>query len=446
MPSDDDEPKPSHEARAVHALRTLIAHPTIAGEGHDPAPFAAFATDLTALFPALFAACETTRIDEAFLIRWPGTSDDPPLVLMAHIDVVPPGPQEDWTHPPFDLTEVDGMLYGRGTLDCKGSLVAICAAVEGLIEQGVRPRRDVWLSFGSNEEVSGDAAPRAVEALRERGVEPWFVLDEGGAVVTEAIPGLREPVALVGVTEKGLVDLDLVATGAGGHASMPPKGGATARLARAITRLEDHPAPSSLPQPAREMLTRVAPRLTQPMRFALTHALKTEPVLARLLARIGPETAAMTRTTLAVTRLSASPARNVLATSATASVNMRVLVGESVDQAIERVRQTIKDDRVDVRLVHGYEPSPVAPSDDDAFALIEATCGRILPDAFTAPYIVMAATDARHFQRAWPRCYRFNPFRMTSAQRDSIHNVDERLARDSFIEAIRWYTDLLEHL
>lgn len=446
MPSDDAGAEASHRDRAVGALRTLVSHPTIAGEGHDPAPFAAFAKDLTDLFPALFATCKTTRIDDAFLIRWPGVSDDPPLVLMAHIDVVPPGAQQDWTHPPFALTDVDGMLYGRGTLDCKGSLVAICTAVDELIRQGVQPRRDVWLSFGSDEEVSGDTAPRAVAVLQERGVEPWFVLDEGGAVVTEAIPGLREPVALVGVTEKGLVDLDLIATGAGGHASMPPKGGATARLARAITRLEDHPAPSSLPQPAREMLARIAPRLTQPARFALTQALKTEPVLARILARIGPETAAMTRTTVAVTRLRAAPARNVLATSATASVNMRVLVGESVEQAIARVRQTINDDDIEIRAVHCDEPSAIAPIDDEAFALIEATTARVLPDAFTAPYIVMAATDARHFQRAWPRCYRFTPFRMTSAQRDSIHSVDERLARDSFLEGIRWYRDLLEHL
>lgn len=446
MPSDDAGAELAHHHRAIEALRVLIAHPTIAGEGHDPAPFAAFADDLQALFPALFSTCETIRLDDSFLIRWPGRSGEPPLILMAHIDVVPPGPQEDWTHPPFELTEVDGMLYGRGTLDCKGSLVAICAAVEALIEKGVQPRRDVWLSFGSNEEVSGDAAPRAVDALRERGVEPWFVLDEGGAVVTEAIPGLREPVALIGVTEKGLLDIDLVATGQGGHASMPPRNGATARLARAITRLEDHPAPQSLPQPARDMLARIAPRLTNPLRLALTQALKVEPLLLSILARMGPETAAMTRTTTAVTRLTGSPARNVLATSTTASVNMRVQVGETVERAIERIRQTIKDDSVEVRLIHGYEPSPIAPSDDDAFALIEATCGRVLPDALAAPYVVMAATDARHFQRVWMRCYRFNPFRMTSAQRDSIHNIDERLTRESFIEAIHWYTDLLEHL
>src|SRR6476620_8361523 len=102
----------------------------------------------------------------ALLFRWPGTSAQRPVVLMAHIDVVPVDEDAPWQHPAFEARIVDGQLWGRGTLDDKGSLVGIAEAVERLLEKGFRPAQDVWLSFGSTEEVSGETAQLAVEELR----------------------------------------------------------------------------------------------------------------------------------------------------------------------------------------------------------------------------------------------------------------------------------------
>lgn len=414
----------------------------MAGPDKDDAEFEALHADLRTHFPRLHAACESVELaDHALLLRWPGHSAERPGVLMAHQDVVPTNPRDAWTHPPYDAVVADGFVWGRGTLDCKGSLIAICAAVEQLLAEGFVPAHDVWLSFSSDEEVAGTTAPLAVAALQERGVDPWLVLDEGGMAVTGSFPGVEPPVAVIGLAEKGLVVLELTATGVGGHASMPPTPSAPAILAKAVLALEKHPAPAHLPEPSVRMLERLAPHTRPPVRQVLANVDRARGPAAALLARLGPVTAALVRTTYAVTQLTGSPAQNVLATTATATVNMRVSIDDDVETAVERVRSTVGD-KIDVKVIDAYEPSGVAPT-GEAFDLLEQVTAEVMPDVVRTPYVVMAATDARHFQRVWEPVYRFNPFRMSTAQRDSLHNVDERLEVSSFQEGIGWYTTLL---
>lgn len=433
----------------VTALRALVAHRTIAapaGEDTDHAPFEALLAAMRDQFPLLHARCEVTRIAEGgLLIRWAGRSSEDPVILMGHLDVVPINPDDHWTHPPFDGVEADGMVWGRGTLDCKGPVAALCAAVEDALADGFTSSRDVWLSFGCNEEVAGGAAEEAVRALVARGVTPWFVLDEGGAVVSEAFPGVEVPLALIGVGEKGYLDLDLTVTGEGGHSSMPTRNGATARLARAIVRLEEHPFSPHLTEATLEMFARIAPHASGPFAALLSRARHLRTPLAAALARMGAETAAMVRTTIAVTQLEASPARNVLAATAHASVNARVMPGETIATTVRRVRRTIGDRTVKVSVHSGSEPTELAPL-DAAFDLLCEVTEEAIPDALPVPYLVMGTTDARHFQRRWPRVYRFNPLRYSPAQRQSLHNVDERVSVASLVEAVAWYRLLLERI
>lgn len=430
---------------AVAALQAAVRRRTVAGTDLDDAEFEGLHADLRAYFPRLFATCEQVELpDHALLLRWPGTRHDRPIVLMAHQDVVPVNPRDDWKHPAYDGQVVDGLMWGRGTLDCKGSLVAICAAVEELLAEEVEPAQDVWLSFGADEEVHGTTAAAAIAALQERGVDPWLVLDEGGMAVSGAFPGVSAPLAVIGLTEKGVVELELVARAEGGHASMPPRNSAPAKLARAILALEKHPAPAQLPEPTLAMLQRVAPHISGPLGAVVGRADTLRRPLAKVFARMGPTTAAMTRTTYAITQLSGAPANNVLATTASAGVNMRVAVTETADEAVERVR-TLVGDEIEVIVHDAYDPSPVADL-GDAFTLLETTTREVMPDVVPVPYVVMAATDARHFQQVWHNCYRFNPFRMDEAQRQSLHNVDEHLGIESYLEGIRWYRALLQAL
>jgi carboxypeptidase PM20D1 len=447
MPSLDA--KPDADA-VVAALSALVRHATVAGstpDATDPAPFDAVHDELRRAFPLLHERCAVERIaGNALLIRWPGRTADAPLVLMGHLDVVGAGDPAAWTHPPFDPAIADGHLWGRGTLDCKGPVVAICAAVEALIADGVQPARDVWLSFGCDEETSGPAASIAADILAARGVTPWFILDEGGAIVSEAFPKVEVPLALIGVGEKGFLDLDLRATGAGGHSSMPPAKGATARLARAIVRLEGHPFASHMTDAVASLFTTLAAHVPAPLSTILARTPHLRRPLALLLPHLGGEAAALVRTTVAVTRLKASDTRNALAPVATASVNLRIMPGETVDGTVRRVRRVVADPAVEVIVVGSSEPTPMSGIDDPAFALLADVTRATIPDAVPVPYLVLGTTDARHFHRRWPRVYRFSPLRYSPALRQSLHNADERVPVASLLEAVAWYRALLMRL
>ncbi|WP_127479513.1 M20/M25/M40 family metallo-hydrolase [Nocardioides pantholopis] len=433
-------------ARAVETLQALVRIPTVSHPDQlDPQAFEDLLVELERRFPLIHQRLEVTRVHtHGLLVHWPGASAARPVVLMAHLDVVPV--EDGWTHPPFSGDLVDGSVWGRGTLDDKGCVVGICEAVEALLERDFVPAQDVWISLGCDEEVFGQGAPLAVAELVRRGVRPWLVVDEGGAVASEAFPGIGAPIGVVGVTEKGVTSLELSVEGSGGHASTPTRNGPTARLARAITRLDRAPLPARVPEPTVELFRRLAPHAPAPLRPVLANAGRLRPLLTRVLLAAGPETAAMARTTVAVTTLSGSPAINVIAANAKAGVNIRVMVGDTVAGVVEHVRRTIGDDQVRLEVVEAHEPSPLSPVDDDAFRLLESTIREVFPDAVPAPYVMMAATDARHFTTICERVYRFAPFRMTLAQRQSIHAADEHLGIEALLDGVDWYRRLIERL
>ncbi|MBW0102253.1 M20/M25/M40 family metallo-hydrolase [Pseudonocardia sp. KRD291] len=444
----DDDP-------AVAALRSLVRAPTVSHRDPartDGAAFDHLLDELARRFPLVHRDLAVTRpATHALLLHWRGRTGADPLVLMAHLDVVPVDGEAPWTHPPFDAVLADSpegpAVWGRGTLDDKGCVVAICTAVERLLGAGFVPERDVWLSFGCDEEVGGASAVEAVEHLRSHGVRPWFVLDEGGAVAGQAFPGVAAAVGVIGVTEKGSSLFELRARGRGGHSSTPAAGGPTARIARAVWRLDRSAMPSSLPAPTVEMLRRMAPRAPFALSRLMGAADRLGPLVTRALRAAGPEAAAMTRTTLSVTTLTGSGASNVIATTATAGVNARILVGDSVAGVAEHLRRTIGDPGVEVSVVDAIEPSPVSPwAGEPAFSLIERTVAAVFPDAVATPYAAMAATDSRHFTRICNRVYRFAPFRMSRAQRQSIHSYDERLTVSALLEGVDWYAALIEGL
>ncbi len=439
--------------RAVMKLQALVRVPTVSHrepERVDVAAFDDLVAELAKQFPLLHERLDLTRVHtHGLLFHWPGHSSHRPVVLMAHQDVVPV--EGTWRHGAFSGAVVDGNIWGRGTLDDKGCLAGICEAVETLLEEGFTPAQDVWLSFSCDEEVYGVAAVEAVRELRERGARPWFVVDEGGCVVPDAFPGVTRPVGVVGVTEKGIMSIHLRVEGRGGHASTPARNGPTARLARAITRLDRSPMATGLPAPTVELFRRLAPHASPAMRPVLAHAGRLGPAFAKVLTALGPESAAMVRTTMAVTTLQGSPALNVIARTATAGVNIRIALGDTCEAVLAHIRKVIDDDQVEIDVVEAYEPTPVSPystadQEDEAFALLEETITEVFPDAIPAPYVMMATTDSRNFTEICDRVYRFAPFRMTKEQRESIHSYDEHLGVETFLDGVRWYRRLIERL
>jgi carboxypeptidase PM20D1 len=416
---------------AAARLAELIRIPTVSSRDPDEVDadaFERFRQRLTELYPLTHRVLERELLGEgALLYRWRSGTDDPPLVLMAHYDVVPVAGQ-DWTDDPFSGRIEDGAVHGRGAIDDKGSLVAILEAVESLLAAGFTPARDVYLSFGNDEEVFGVGAQLAVEAFRARRITPWAVLDEGGAVVTGMFPGVPVPMAVVGLAEKGLLDVDLVTTDPGGHASAPSRDGAPARLARAILRLEASPFPARLSDVVLAMVDACGRHAPGAYRALFAHAAQLRPALAAVLARASREGNAMVRTTVAITELEGSKAANVLATRARAHANIRIALGETVQSTVERLRRVIDDPAVELHVVGGNDPSPVSRTDNAAFALIGHAVRSVYPDAVVTPYVMVQASDARHFSAISDSVYRFMPFDVTREELAALHAANERIS------------------
>ncbi|UNK70272.1 M20/M25/M40 family metallo-hydrolase [Microbacterium sp. H1-D42] len=412
-------------------LSQMIQLPTVSAElqqrGH--APFAAFERLIAEQYPLVHEHLALEKhTDYGLLFHWKGAQPNAdPAVLMAHYDVVPVDESDAWTYPPFEGRIADGRVYGRGTLDDKGPLIVILEAVENLLADGFTPARDVYLSFGGNEETFGAAAQAISASFQERGITPWIVIDEGGAVVDAPLPFVPGRSAMVGVGEKGVLSIRLSARGDGGHASAPPTLTAVRRIARAVDRLGPGMFPARAPRAISRMLIQLSSQTPGPARHLL-RVLGAVPFLtARVFAALGGEPAALVRTTVAPTMQSGGTAANVLPSQASATVNLRIALGETVDATILRVRDRIGDPLVSIEVLEGSEPSPESATDNAQFALIAEALGVSHPDAPAVPYVMMAATDSRHFHRFTPAVYRFAPLEMSNAQRAAIHGVDENV-------------------
>lgn len=438
---------------ALARFRELLQIPTVSRTDEseiDWQPFDDFLAALVRLYPRTHEVLEREVIDgHSLLYRWPGARGaGDPLVLMAHLDVVPVV-EEEWDHPPFAAEIVgsgaDATIHARGAIDDKGSLVAILEAVEQLVADGFTPARDVYLSFGHNEETAGGGARAIVALLDERNIRPGLVLDEGGAVVDGAVPGVGVPTAMVGVAERGVMTLLMTARETGGHASTPPAMPATARLARGIDRLRRHPFPTRIAPPVRAMFATLAPHAPQPLRWVFGNLGLTGPLVAAVLPRVGAETNAMVRTTAVATELSGAPGENVLATTARASINIRLLTGDTVAGATERVRRVVADPELEIEVRHGSDPSPVSPWRGEPWRRIAGAVREALGDEIvTTPYIQLGASDSRWFTPISSHVYRFTPFHLTRAERDGLHAHNERIRVDVWLRGIDFYRALIE--
>lgn len=400
---------------------------------------------LEAQFPSVHRVLKRETVaDHALLYSWQGTDSSlSPLLLAAHLDVVPADPAtlSSWTHPPFGGIVADGFIWGRGALDDKSSALAQLEAVELLLAAGFQPRRTILFAYGHDEEVGGKRGAAVIaERLRQQGVRPAMVLDEGGYVSIGSIKGLNKPVALVGVAEKGSISVELSAVNPAGSSVMPPERSAVGILARAIERLDSDPLPPRLTAPVRSMYERLAPHLPPARRLMLKNLWLTRPILLRELAR-EIDSNALVRTTTAATMFFGSPRPALLPNRATAVVNFRALPGDSREMLLGHVRRTVDDERIQLAVLDSSrDPSPISPDDTVHFELLAATAREVLGDDLpVAPFLIFGATDARYYAAISPHVYRFQPQRLTLEDFGRMHNVDERLAVANYLEVIRFY-------
>jgi carboxypeptidase PM20D1 len=439
-----------NERAAAERLARAVRFATVSWSDSAPArePLLVLHRDLQADFPLVHRALTREVVDGySLLYTWRGADSSlAPVVLMGHLDVVPveAAVAAKWRHGPFSGDIDGGFIWGRGTLDDKVSVLAALEAVETLLAQGFTPARTVILAFGHDEEVAGHGADSIVQRLRARGIHPAFVLDEGGAIADGILPGVARPVALVGIAEKGYVSVALTVEGTGGHSSMPPPETAVGVLARAIVRLEDHPFPGRLAGPAAMLFDVVARTMPFVPRMIFANQWLFGPLLLRRL-ESAPTTNALVRTTTAPTMIEGSPKDNVLPGRARAIVNFRILPGDSVAAVIERVRRVVADPRVDVRAAAGQasDPSPVSGIATLGFRGIARAAAEVTPGVIVAPWLVVGATDARHYAAITPNAYRFLPLVLDNGDLGRVHGVDERVSVAGYAGAVRFMRRLV---
>lgn len=438
-------------AAFIEHLGEAVRIPTVSHEDRsliDTANLLDFRRFLERTYPLTHATLAREVVAEhSLLFTWEGT--DPtaePFLLLAHQDVVPvePGTDDAWSRPPFSGEVAEGFLWGRGALDDKGSLIGILEAVESLLAEGFTPGATVYLAFGHDEEVGGTNGAFAIASLlEERGVSLSFVLDEGGAIASGFVPGLDSAVALLGIAEKGYLNVRLSAAGTGGHSSVPPPSTAIGMVAAAITRLEANPLPARLEPQAQffaalgDAIGGVKGRLlAKPERFGWL-------LTRRLLA--SPQTAALVRTTAAVTMVSGGVKPNLLPQEAAAVVNFRILPGETAAQVLAHVR-SVAGPEVSVSALDGgftTDPSTVSSTDSAAFAEISATIAEVFPGVPTVPWVLMGATDSRYFAGVARDVYRFAPFNVTAEDMSRIHGTGERIRVSDAEGAVGFYRHLI---
>lgn len=402
-------------------------------------------------YPAFHAAASKETIPGGYslLFTWQGSDASlDPLLLMAHQDVVPVniGTEEDWDAPPFSGAIQDGYIYGRGTIDDKGSMIGLLEALDALASDGFQPKRTVLLMLGHDEEVSGSGAAAGVQLLKDRGVSPVMALDEGFMAV-ENNPLTGGTLAFIGIAEKGYVTLQLTVTAEGGHSSTPPRNSATVRLSRALVALDENQMPADFSKPPVSTLFETS---ASSMPFMMRMAFANQWLFGGTIdAQMGaiPSANAMIRTTTAPTMLAGSAKENVLAQRATAIVNFRIHPNDTEESIMAHVKRVTKDvEGLEVTMgrsgIRGTGASPVSPMDNLAYGVLYAVAADS-SGAPVTPGLVLGATDARYASAITDSVYRFMPAVMSPEDLTGFHGTNERITVENMGRLAKGYAQII---
>ena len=447
QPQSDPENVTFNRDAAVQALAKLVQCRTISFNDHsmeDDAEFEKLIALLPDLYPRVFDICSVDRLpDRGLLFRWPGKGHGDPAVLMAHYDVVPVN-EENWEKPPFEAVIEDGVMWGRGTLDTKGTFNGILSAANHLIGKGFRPENDIYFAFSGGEEVNGQGAVNIVKWFQTHEIHPALVVDEGGAVVENVFPGVKVPCGLIGIAEKGMMNAQFKALSAGGHASAPKAHTPVGILAKACTRVEGKPFKMHITKPVAEMFNTLGRHSTFLYRMIFANLWCFGWVLDLLGRTSGGEMNALLRTTVAFTQMEGSSARNVIPPEAKMVANMRLNPSDSVKSAQGYLRSVVKDSAVQITALESFEPSRISETNCPAWDKVAAAVAQTWPGCIVAPYLMVQCSDSRHYGVLSDHVYRFSAMDLTAEERATIHGNNERVRLACITRAVEFYIRLMK--
>ena len=443
----DESPVAFDQASAVSALQKLVQCKTISYNDpalEDEAEFQKLIDLLPTLYPKVFEVCSFQQLPgRGLLLCWKGKKQDAPAVLMAHYDVVPVQ-EEMWDKPPFAGIIEDGVLWGRGTLDTKVTLNGALFAANTLLEQGFTPENDIYFAFSGGEEVNGPGAKNIVDWFVANQITPAIVVDEGGAVVENVFPGVKVPCGMVGIAEKGMMNVRYTVHSSGGHASAPLPKTPITTLAKACRSVVEHPFKMKLTKPAAEMFDTLARESTFLYKLIFANLWCFKPVLDMICKGSGGDMNALVRTTTAFTQAEGSNARNVIPTEASLVSNMRLNPADTVASATEYLQKTVNDPDVKIEVLESFEPSPISETGCESWNKVAAAVAETWKGCVVSPYLMVQCSDSRHYGKLSNHVYRFSAMDLTNEERKTIHGNNERIRLDCLHRSVEFFIRILK--
>ena len=430
--------------RLAEKLSKMVQYDTTSHDHVDEAEkFRGFHKVLEELFPLVHANLEKTEIDGNLLFHWKGKSDQKPILLMSHQDVVVA--EGEWIHEPFSGDIADGKVWGRGTSDTKCSVMGFFEAVEQLLAEGFVPETDVYLASSCTEEWAGDGAPKIVAELQRRGVELFLVCDEGGGIITDPIGGINGNFAMVGVFEKGKADVKFTARSTGGHASAPSANSPIARLSAFVQEMEHHsPFRKEISKEVAAMFRTLAPYGNFGLKLVFSNLWLFGPLLKIVLPKISAQAGAMLKTTSGFTMQSGSNAYNVLPQEATLGANLRFIPHQGEKESLELLEQVATKHGLEMEVFHSNDYTEPVDIHGEGFKLVEETIAKTFPGLPSSPYVMTGATDAQFYQPICKNCVRFAPVIYGPEQMKGMHGINENIEYNCLPGAVRFYKNLIQ--
>ncbi|MGD9569113.1 MAG: M20/M25/M40 family metallo-hydrolase [Sedimentibacter sp.] len=437
---------------AVKHLSDAIKIKTVSNVDYEKVEWNAFDEFLVFLenaYPNVHKTCRREIVNKySPVYLWEGRNKNiKPILLLGHYDVVPVEQSSEalWNEPPFSGIIKDDSIWGRGTLDDKNQVIAIMESVEYLIINDFKPERDVYIAFGFDEEVGGyRGAKKISELFQERNLQFDFVIDEGGCVINDMIDGLNCAIAIIGIAEKGSTNIKITVEGKSGHSSMPPKDTSVAMLAKIISNTEKNQMPTKLTLPVQELFEKIAPYMGN-KKYILQNVKSLFPFINGALAK-SPTLNSLIRTTITFTKLSGGDALNVIPQEVSAYANMRILPGDTVNDAVEHIKKVNNGIDFKIDLLNKEEASQISIIDTEGYRTISNIIRGIFPEVITVPYLMVGGTDSRKYYNVCNNIYRFSAVLMTKEDNDSIHSVNEKITVENFKNMIRFYIEVANNL
>ena len=379
----------------------------------------------------------------SYIYKWQGKNESlNPFILMAHQDVVPieESTIKMWTVAPFSGTVKDGYIWGRGTTDDKINLISILESSEKLLQENFQPERSVYFIFGHDEEIGGKGAIKMAEILYTRNVKADMIIDEGGFVTNEKVPGMTKPVALIATAEKGFLSLEFSVNVKGGHSSMPEKETAIDILTKAIVKLRANPFEARFVTSTKDFMSALGPEMGFPNNMAFANPWLFKSMIIKNYEKSASGNA-MIRTTAVPTIINSGIKDNVIPTLATAVVNFRLLPGDSSNFVLRKTIEIIGDKRVIIKPYSDNisEASGTTPVESIGYKRVDSLVKKSFKKVLSAPFLLIGATDSRHFTKISDDILKFSPM----IDPIGFHGIDERVSLESYRYSLWFYEQFL---